>query len=377
MKSTIRRKYITLAILVGLSMGFIISSCSKSGGGGTPVVTTGLAAEIDTAQTVSASTSEGTQPGEYTVGSKTSLNAAITAAQAVLSSSSSTQSDITNATANLAAAVATYRGNLISPIAPTALVAYWKFNGNPNDSSGNGHNGVLTLPPAAIGGQTLFHLQGASVPDPNAVPGGVPNLVNDRFGNPNSAYHFNMGGHIEVPYSTALNPTAITLSLWVRQDTAGRVDNPSDCYMIGLNRWNGYKFQMQPSYPFLTVTTINGGADCAASSAIPIGTTVGAGPWKHLVVTYDGVGTTTFYLNGTVFPGANGGAQATGPMKTINPTCNLSIGTDLANAAYKEDNSNNIEWGGFWSGDMDDVMIYNVALTAPQVLALYNQQKTP
>jgi hypothetical protein len=134
---------------------------------------------------------------------------------------------------------------------------------------------------------------------------------------------------------------------------------------------------MQPTYPFYTVTTINGGADCAASSPVPIGTTVGAGPWKHLVVTYDGIGTTKFYINGTLFPGANGGAQATGAIKAINPTCNLSIGTDLANSAYKEDNSNNIEWGGFWSGDLDDVMIYNVALTGPQVTQIYNQQVTP
>ena len=43
------------------------------------------------------------------------------------------------------------------------LVAYYPFNGNANDESGNGNNGVV---------------HGAT-------------LTFDRFGNPNRAYHFN------------------------------------------------------------------------------------------------------------------------------------------------------------------------------------------
>ena len=50
------------------------------------------------------------------------------------------------------------------------LVAYYPFNGNANDESGNGNHGVLN--------------------------GGV-RLSADRFGNPCNAYNFN-SGYIEV-----------------------------------------------------------------------------------------------------------------------------------------------------------------------------------
>ena len=139
-----------------------------------------------------------------------------------------------NAAANLNAATATYKGNLISEIAAANLIAYWKFNGNANDSSGNGHNGVVTQGHAFFGA-------------------GTPALTMDRFGNANKAYHFDHGGNIEVPYALALNPQQMSISLWVRQDTAGRTINPANCYMIAMNRWNGWKFQTQPSLPFFTV----------------------------------------------------------------------------------------------------------------------------
>ena len=35
----------------------------------------------------------------------------------------------------------------IEKIAPTALVGFWKFDGNPNDASGHGNNGVVTTRP--------------------------------------------------------------------------------------------------------------------------------------------------------------------------------------------------------------------------------------
>ena len=101
-----------------------------------------------------------------------------------------------------------------------------------------------------------------------------------------------------MPYSPALNPKAMTISLWERQDTAGRTDHRADCYMIGLNRWNGWKFQMQPTRPFFTVDTDTSIYDHDAALDISIGTTTGAGPWHHLVATYDGDSTEVFYVDG-------------------------------------------------------------------------------
>jgi Concanavalin A-like lectin/glucanases superfamily/FIVAR domain len=362
MKSQFRIKYLTFTIVLGLSLAFIMNSCKK-GSTFTPPVTTGLTTSIDSANWYLAHTHEGTQAGEYTKGTQATLQSALTSAQAVLATANSTatQAQITAATANLNAAIAAYEGGLISQIAANALVAYWKFNGNANDSSGNGHNGTLEVGPTGLA----------------AVPLGVPNLVVDRFGNANAAYHFAGGGNIDVPYSPALNPTAMSLSLWERQDTAGRTDHRADCYMIALNRWNGWKFQMQPTRPFFTVRTDSADNDRDAATDIQIGTTTGAGPWHHLLVTYDGVGTEVFYVDGIM---VKTWTNLKGAIKNFTPTEDISIGTDLPNSAYTPTDDGTgryfVSWGGYWTGDLDDIMIYNVPLTAAQVTQIYNQQVT-
>jgi len=370
-------KYLTLTMVLGLSLALVISSCSKKGSSFTPPTTTALSAAIDSAQWYIAHTHEGTQPGEYAKGSQATLSTAITAAQAVLTAAatSGTQAQVTAATQNLLAALAAYEGGLITPIAEGSLVAYWKFNGNPNDSSGNGHNGTLEACPPAQGGIGLITTVGVT-------PGPVPNLTNDRFGNANSAYHFSNGGNIDVPYSPAFNPAAISISLWCRQDTAGRIDGANNCYLISLSRWNGWKFQTQPDRPFFTYqldTTAVGTTyfNQDAGVAMTIGTTVGAGPWNHLVVTYDGVGTESFYING-VLTKTWTTPNVRGAMMPISPTYDLAIGTDLTNSAYSYLSTapNYISYGGYWTGDMDDVMIYSIALTGAQVTQIYNQQVT-
>ncbi len=361
MRSKIQIKYLILTMTLGLSMTFLMYSCKKSSTPPTPLVTTSLTASIDSAQSYLSTTREGTQPGEYTKGTQATLQSALTSAQAVLANSTSTQVQITAAAANLNAAVGTYKSGLITPIASASLVAYWKFNGNANDSSGNGHNGTLEAGPVGLA----------------AVPGGVPTLVADRFGNANSAYRFGGGGNIDVPYSPNLNPKAITVSVWERQDTAGRTNHRSDCYMIALDRWNGWKFQMQPTRPFFTEYTDSSDINKDAGLDISIGATVGSAPWHHLAVTYDGDSTEVFYVDGV---SVKTWTDLRGAMKPINPTVDLSIGSDLPNAAYTATDDGTgrffIGYGGYWTGDLDDILIYNVALTGPQITQIYNQQVT-
>ena len=73
------------------------------------------------------------------------------------------------------------------------LVAYYPFNGNANDESGNSRNGQ--------------------------VPVGGPNLTFNRFGQTNSAYSFSeANGGITVPESlhpTGSNPD-LTSVFWVK-----------------------------------------------------------------------------------------------------------------------------------------------------------------
>jgi hypothetical protein len=74
------------------------------------------------------------------------------------------------------------------------LVACYSFNGNANDESGNGNNGI---------------------------PKNGVSLTTDRFGNPDSAYYFSGGSsgngdYIEVPHSSSLElDQDLTISVWI------------------------------------------------------------------------------------------------------------------------------------------------------------------
>src|SRR5277367_6826618 len=70
------------------------------------------------------------------------------------------------------------------------LVAYYPFNGNANDASGNGNNGT--------------------------IHGGVV-LAPDRFGSNNSAFTFNgVDGYIDIGNPVGNSPASLTETAWVK-----------------------------------------------------------------------------------------------------------------------------------------------------------------
>jgi hypothetical protein len=356
--SFFRFKFMKTALIWTFLLGIVVfSSCGKkdSTPPPPPVDKTALKASIAIAQALNDNTVEGTKPGQYEVGSKAALTAALTASKAVDANATATQATVTNTVAQLNAAIAAYQGHLIKEIAAANLIGYWKMNGNANDSSGNGNNGVVTAGHAFFGA-------------------GTPTLTADRFGRASMAYHFDHGGNIEVPYKAALNPQQITISLWARQDTAGRSINPANCYMVSMNRWNGYKFQTQPFLPFFTVHAVQT-TDSAYYDRDDAGTAIVPGPtWYHLVVTFK-PGFEDFYINGSL---VKEWTNVPGTPITV-PNINLSIGSDLPTGSYLTvDPSGNflVDYGGFWTGDLDDVMIYNTALDGPQVASIFANQHT-
>jgi hypothetical protein len=75
-----------------------------------------------------------------------------------------------------------------SYVPTSGLVGWWPFTGNANDSSGMGNNGT-------INGATL---------------------TSDRYGNANSAYNFSANGDMIGITSTLINPQNFTISLWCK-----------------------------------------------------------------------------------------------------------------------------------------------------------------
>ena len=240
-----------------------------------------------------------------------------------------TQTAVTNANANLTAAITTYQGNKINEIAAANLIGFWKFNGNANDSSGNKNDGVVTA------GHVFY---GA----------GTPTLTTDRFTRANMAYHFDKGGNINVPYKAALNPAQMSISLWAKWTSTGRTINTDTYTFVAMNRWNGYKFQLQSGHlPFYTVKVVKPAGDTTIYDRDDAGTAIAENTWRHIVVTFKS-GEMKFYIDGDLVKtwDASTPNPVPGNALTLPAPIDFVIGQDLPTSKYLTvDGDYQVAWG--------------------------------
>jgi hypothetical protein len=197
------------------------------------------------------------------------------------------------------------------------LVGYWPFCGNANDASGNGNNGT-------VNGATL---------------------TTDRFGSANSAYSFDgVNDQIQVLNNSSLNfgvNPNFSISLWINKSTnnAGGIickGEPFNGY--GWKGWNFIHQDFQTGYPCLNYNNISSQIQSWENVVI----TVVNGTIKHFI---NGIQISQFYCSNIV-------------------TTSVSTLTDLY-FGVDRDLSN------FYSGKLDDVGIYNRALSTSEIQQLY------
>ncbi len=220
------------------------------------------------------------------------------------------------------------------------LVAYYPFDGNANDASGNGNHGT--------------------------VYGVTP--TTDRLGNANGAYYFDGNAYIEVPNSDSLHNVtkAVTISAWVNATegySGGGVTLDSDhisvvCkgyekrqYGLQINNNNEWLFALKES-------------DSKSSEIFTCGSSAGysIGVWQHVALTWDGA-TITTYVNGVSVGETQYGTELAPNDES------LYIGMDVGGAGIFGETWSQIE---YLKGYLDDLRIYNRALSAAEVKALYD-----
>jgi hypothetical protein len=217
----------------------------------------------------------------------------------------------------------------------TGLVGYWPFCGNANDESGNANNGTNN---------------GAT-------------LTADRFGNADSAYNFDgINDLISIPDSNTLGITNnITMSAWVFVNS----DN-QNYHSILSKRLNGnWSYNLSLSYYFgpggspTEVNKVFSGRRNNSGAQLEYkfsNEPVVFGQWLHITVKIEN-NVITFYKNG-IDMGVNlYGNQFTIPM--INQAIGLTIGS-------------NGDGGEWFNGKLDDIGIWNRALTQEEITNLYN-----
>jgi hypothetical protein len=223
------------------------------------------------------------------------------------------------------------------------LVAYFPFNGNANDASGNGHNGTVV---------------GAT-------------LTTDRFGRPNEAYVF--GGsatYITAPFDGIVFSNDFTASVWfnasdipggwhtlLHEPSTGLGGDVFDLVIPGTTcgcAGPGHLISMA-SYPG---PSFNWFLD--RSEQTPLGT------YLQVVITKAGTNATMYLNSQVVVTGPVSNPTSTQPGNTfwIGRAATQTIGGDNP-AAYA------------FHGTLDDIRIYNRALSADEVAMLYEYESGP
>ena len=149
-----------------------------------------------------------------------------------------------------------------------------------------------------------------------------------------------------VNIGTSLSPTgAFTVTAWVKPSSIG-VDR-----QIVSKGFDGTKTQWE-----LKTTTASGNVSIRhwAPGAVGVESihTLTAGVWTHLAGTYDGT-TWKIYWNGAL----DNSAVASGPVATTGSLCIGAV--DIAGTP-----------GQFWAGAIDEVRLYNRALSAAEIAVL-------
>jgi hypothetical protein len=212
-------------------------------------------------------------------------------------------------------------------------VAYYPFNGDASDESGNGYDGTVT---------------GAT-------------LTTNRFGDVDGAYYFDgIDDRIDLPSET-LNferTNAFSQSLWIKtsDDDTGNIilaKMTSDLSYRGscLTMKNG----------LLSTYLINNGT---TQNRLRVdGTTlINDDQWHHLVVTYDGSSVASgvaVYLDGSLENSVIAADTLTGTiLNSVTPT----IGSRSSESYYE--------------GSIDDIRIYSRTLSAAEVQELYTESES-
>ncbi len=208
------------------------------------------------------------------------------------------------------------------------LVGWWPFNGNANDESGNGNNGT--------------------------VNGAI--ITSDRLGNTNSAYNFNgVNNSITVPDNSSNDINGdFTIAAWINCNPGYGSGTGSINNQI-VNKWGAggsglASFQLCISPTGVPKVYVNDGSTTSgviSNLIIPINS------WHYLITKLSGQ-TLKLYIDGFQVDSINNSVV---PQSSV---YNLNFGQE--------------EFGNisFFNGKLDDIGIWNRALTQQEITDLYN-----
>ncbi len=209
---------------------------------------------------------------------------------------------------------------------PNGLLACYPFTGNANDASGNSNNGIV---------------HGAT-------------LTTDRFGNANSAYRFNGSGEYISIAPEQLEINQFSYSLWVNAHSVPAAGTSYFIFSVG-SEYGDQSVGLNQVYSGPNNGWTGGGYSAVGENQFyATGVLPPTNAWTHLVVTCDN-SLLKLYVDG----------QLAGSVSVAGKTPFYGTGTVAATIGGR---STLIQ---YFDGDIDDLRLYNRALSAAEVTELY------
>lgn len=355
------KKVTTLLLVLLVSSAMFLGSCKKDA----KIVEgdkTALTAKIVLADALSASATSVDYPQAAIDTYKATLATVKTAASTPV-----TQAEIDNLLVQLTEAMTTLNSKAYGFIDESLyLNAGWHFD----EGTGTTATAFSTVKHVATfkAGNTVIMTTDSKSPTwVNGVKGG-------------KAVYLTGGAHLEVPYTKAFLPVSITISVWVKPD-----ELYENNYIVSQNFWQGYKLQTQgggkPFFTFNTTKATNSiiDADNEKDNSIK------AAQWNHIVVS---VNSSTkelrMYVNGTLTKTWTEANKGIAPLiQTL--TAPVAQPFIIGCCATDDELANDVGVGwmswttkanfGYFKGVVDELKIYNTALTDGQVSKLYKDEK--
>jgi hypothetical protein len=232
-----------------------------------------------------------------------------------------------------------------------SLDAFYPFNGNANDESGNSYHGQL---------------------GDNATPSTFPTLTTDRFGNADKAFSFDGNNNYIAlnKYVTYDSISEITVCAWVLS-----ADSTSDKYIISFDRSESYRLALNDDVnPYVGWDTTDSSGNASPND---LGTpdSYEDGDWHHICGWYNSSTT----VDKKIF--IDGEEAASGS----NSHSGRNLGTNYrlkhygfigwgSEASSFDGNASNTHAGDFMNGKIDDVRIYSRSLSDEEISALYTRE---
>jgi hypothetical protein len=175
----------------------------------------------------------------------------------------------------------------------------------------------------------------------NALNGTITGATRTTAGHAGGALTFSGASNwVTVPDSGPLDVTRMTLSAWVRPTT---LSGWRTVIMKETATGLAYGLYAHDNAPRPAAYVNLGGSDVSAAGTAALATNT----WTHVAATFDGVAM-RFYVNGAL-------------VRTVN------VSGNIINGAGPLRIGGNAPWGEYFAGQIDDVRIYNRALTQAEI----------